>query len=68
MSRRIINTYAGQEVNYGGLRYRVTDVYSHIAYLKLIDDREDKPPICLNLGDLVIAGIEPSMVSLPPRF
>lgn len=58
MARRIINTRFGQEVTYNGKKMIVIDVYPHIAYLK---DLATDEIICVCLGDLVTAGIEPSV-------
>ena len=58
MSRMIIRTRFGQEVTYNGKKLIVIDVYPHIAYLK---DPDTSEVICVSLGDLVIAGIEPSV-------
>lgn len=64
MGRRITNMYIGDEVMYGGTRHEVTQVYPYIVYLKNMDTKKE---FCVCLGELVIAGLQPSMISVPSR-
>lgn len=57
MSRRITKLRFGQEVKYFNEPMLVLDVYPYIAYLKSTVNDEI---ICVNIGDLVMAGLEPS--------
>lgn len=59
--RKITKLKAGKQVNYLGHTCIVNRVYPHIAYLKIVETGE---VICVCLGDLVIAGLEPSMINL----
>lgn len=61
MSCRITNLYPGQKVNYNGKEYTVDKVYRNIIYLS---NGKDLEPLCLGLGDLVVAGLQPSMISI----
>lgn len=61
VSRRITNMYPGQKVKYNGKEYTVDKVYRNIIYLS---NDKDPEPLCLGLGDLVIAGLQPSMISI----
>lgn len=65
MGRHIVNMYIGDQVMYDGVRHEVTQVYPYIAYLKNLDTGKE---FCVCLGELVIAGLQPSMTSLPGRF
>ena len=60
--RYITQIRFGQVVNYLNRKCMVMDVYRHIAYLRDIDTKQD---ICVGLGDLVVAGLEPSQ---PPMI
>ena len=57
MGRRISSLVIGQQLDFYGKRYIVVDVYPYIAYLKGLSTDE---LLCVNLAELVIAGIEPS--------
>lgn len=61
MGRSITRLRPGTEVRYFGHTCDVQDVYPHIAYLWDVVEQER---ICVCLGDLVMAGVEPS--SPPP--
>lgn len=66
MARRITNLKLGQKVKYFDKSYIVTGLYPCIAYLT--DDKNINEVICVNVGDLVVAGIEPSMISYIPKY
>lgn len=57
MKRTITRIRFGQEVTYLNKKMLVLDVYPYIAYLK---DLSSEEVICVNLGDLVVAGLEPT--------
>jgi len=61
--RRINNLEPFTEVRYFDDKYEVMRVYSHIAYLRNLKTNEE---ICVNLGDLVMAGLESSL-PVPPK-
>lgn len=63
MARFITSLRLGQIVNYNNRKCMVVDIYPAIAYLK---DTETDKVFCVCLGDLVIAGIEPSMQIVIP--
>lgn len=58
MRRRIVNIKWGQVVTYMGRKYEVARTFTYIAYLR---DVETKKVICVGVGDLVMAGLEPSL-------
>lgn len=66
MARHIQTLTLGKEIKYFDKQYVVTDLYPSIAYLT--ESKEPNETICVCLGDLVIAGVEPSMVSYIPKY
>ena len=57
MVTRVITQLAiGQQIRYYDKMYTVKDLYPFIAYLY---NENENITICVNVGDLVIAGIEP---------
>ena len=57
MGRCITNLRLGEEITYQGKRYIVQDLYPATAYLRNLMTDE---VICVGVGDLVVAGLEPS--------
>lgn len=58
MARRIQKLQLGKKIKYFDRECVVIDLYPHIAYLH--DEKSDET-LCVNLGDLVMAGLEASM-------
>lgn len=57
MGRCITNLAIGEEITYYGKKYIVVDLYPATAYLRNTITDEI---ICVGVGDLVVAGIEPT--------
>lgn len=64
MARTITNIKKGDDVEFKGRHHVVKRVYPGIAYLE--DD--DKVITCVCLGELVVAGLEPSAVNVIPKM
>lgn len=64
MGRRIMTLLPGKEITYMNEKYVVDKLYTYIAYLRHIDTGI---VICVGVGDLVIAGIEPIYPTAIPQ-
>ena len=66
MARRITALKPGLEINYLSEKYTVQEVYTYMAYLR---HNTTGQVICVDVGDLVVAGIEPSFpMSMPISY
>lgn len=62
ISRRIWRTKVDQTVTYNNAKHSVIAVYPYTAYLKNLESEE---VTCASIGDLVVAGLEPSLPPTP---